>query len=171
MKMAKASQADLNMAMDLVNALAALGQRFYPCMPEAIERLGEDDERANFDRDDDAQCGRALRHLLEIAERGSLFRVVWSMVVLLDPRNRCVDPDADTIEHHPDVAAALAARTAKPLAEWHEDHGAALWWRFPVEEAPWCGTPLCDDWPHYHTHWTPLVVPAAAVTEAPGAAA
>lgn len=105
MKMAKASEADLRMAMQLCGAFDLLGQRFLPCMPEAIEELAEDDESERFDRDDDAQCGRALRHLLEIAERGSLMRVIWGMAVLLDPENRMVDPAADTLELHPDHAA------------------------------------------------------------------
>lgn len=31
---------------------------------------------------------------------------------------------------------------ARPLAEWHEDLGDCLWWKFPVEEQPYVGTPL-----------------------------
>ncbi len=58
-------------------------------------------------------------------------------------------------------AALDRTRAARPLAEWHEDNGPVLWWRFPIDEPPWCGTPNSDDWPHYHTHWTPLVVPEA----------
>ena len=103
MKMAKASEADLNMAMELTNALDVLGQRFCPSMPEAIEQLAEDDEREQFDRHNDDQCGRALRHLLQLADRASLSRVVFGCAVMLDPANKCVDPAADTIEHHPDV--------------------------------------------------------------------
>lgn len=79
-----------------------------------------------------------------------------------------------------------AQETARPLAEWHEDDGPVLWWKFPIEEPPYVGTPLDlgfevviethiwtseseskDDpsgvrkffvggWPGYHTHWTPL---------------
>lgn len=64
---------------------------------------------------------------------------------------------------------------ARPLAEWHEDDGPALWWRFPIMEPLYVGTPLdCPTrveiaidgwvtdtrkfggWPGYHTHWTPL---------------
>lgn len=116
MKMAKASEVDMQMAMDLCGALDLLGQRFIPCMPEAIGQLGADDERESFDRDDDAQCGRALRHLLDIADRGSLMRVIWGMAVLLDPANKIVDPGADTLEHHPDTVAALAARKAAAQA-------------------------------------------------------
>jgi hypothetical protein len=45
------------------------------------------------------------------------------------------------------------------LADWHEDIGPALWWVLPLREPPWVGTPLDSDWPDYHTHWTPLIVP------------
>lgn len=81
-----------------------------------------------------------------------------------------------------DPIKTTAKPIARPLAQWHEDMGDVLWWRFPVEEAPWVGTPndcgrtmrvrICcgrDDneiefthdepgggWPGYHTHWTPL---------------
>lgn len=55
---------------------------------------------------------------------------------------------------------------ARPLADWHEDDGPVLWWRFPVDEPPYSGTPLDQDWPGYHTHWTKIDVP-----EKPGACA
>jgi hypothetical protein len=45
---------------------------------------------------------------------------------------------------------------ATPGEEYHEDMGAVLWWRFPIDEPPYCGGPLDDDWPGYHTHFTPL---------------
>ena len=70
---------------------------------------------------------------------------------------------------------------ARPLAAWHEDDGDVLWWRFPLNEAPWVGTPndlgqvvevhtagglVCrgsvGGWPGYHTHWTPLPQPPEA---------
>jgi len=53
-----------------------------------------------------------------------------------------------------------AAPSARPLAEWHEDYGPALWWFFPVCEPPYVGDPRDDDWPGYHTHWTQIVCPA-----------
>jgi hypothetical protein len=65
----------------------------------------------------------------------------------------------------------VGARKAIPLSDWHEDIGAALWWRFPVEEPPYCGSPTYEDWPGYHTHWTPILVPhepaVAVVDDAP----
>lgn len=48
---------------------------------------------------------------------------------------------------------------AMPLAAWHEDRGDVLWWRFPIEEPPYVGSPISSDWPGYHTHWTPLPPP------------
>jgi hypothetical protein len=75
-------------------------------------------------------------------------------------------------------ARARAPQEAKPLSEWHEDIGPVLWWRFPVQEPPYVGTPLdagravevtihdavrdykytehIGGWPGHHTHWTPL---------------
>lgn len=50
-------------------------------------------------------------------------------------------------------------QSALPLDEWHEDEGAKLWWKFPITEPPYCGTPLDTDWPGYHTHWTDFDVP------------
>jgi hypothetical protein len=54
-------------------------------------------------------------------------------------------------------------RMARPLADWHEEVGPVLWWTFPVNEAPYSGHPNCSDWPGYHTHWTPIVVPEEPV--------
>ncbi|APB77406.1 hypothetical protein PPYC2_21730 [Paenibacillus polymyxa] len=51
------------------------------------------------------------------------------------------------------------SRTPRPLDEWGEDYGDVLWWKFPIVEPPYCGTPLDADWPDYHTHWTPITIP------------
>lgn len=37
--------------------------------------------------------------------------------------------------------------TLRPFDEWHEDHGDVLWWLWPIDQPPYCGTPLDDDWP------------------------
>lgn len=58
-----------------------------------------------------------------------------------------------------------AAETpARPLADWHEDFGSVLWWKFPVVEPPYVGSPLSEDWPEYHTHWTNIEVPDEPAT-------
>lgn len=55
-----------------------------------------------------------------------------------------------------------------PLDEWHEDDGFALWWVFPVNEPPYVGSPLCSDWPGYHTHFTPIPIPNEPAARATG---
>lgn len=30
----------------------------------------------------------------------------------------------------------------RPFCDWHEDHGNVLWWRMPINEPPYVGTPL-----------------------------
>jgi hypothetical protein len=48
---------------------------------------------------------------------------------------------------------------ARGLDEWHEDHSFVVWWTWRdgqwLGEPSYIGSPLCDDWPGYHTHWTP----------------
>ena len=48
---------------------------------------------------------------------------------------------------------------ARPIEEWNEDLGDVLWWKFPVEEPPYVGSPLDEKWPGYHTHWTFISIP------------
>ena len=56
------------------------------------------------------------------------------------------EPQAEKVEAH--------------LAEhWHEDIGPVLWWNFPVEEPPYCGTPLDEHFPKYKTHFTTIDMP------------
>lgn len=70
---------------------------------------------------------------------------------------------------------------ARPIAEYHEDMGDVLWWKFPVDEAPYVGSPndlgqsvevtlravsvdklmraQVGGWPGYHTHFTLIELP------------
>lgn len=43
--------------------------------------------------------------------------------------------------------------------DWTEEDGSVLWWRFPICEAPYVGTPFDDDFPDCVTHWTRIDVP------------
>jgi hypothetical protein len=67
---------------------------------------------------------------------------------------------------------------ARPINEYHEDMGDVLWWKFPINEPPYVGSPndlgqtvevtikaarvdkimriKIGGWSGYHTHWTPL---------------
>ena len=47
----------------------------------------------------------------------------------------------------------------RPLEEWWGAYGDVLWWKFPIEEPPYVGSPLDENWPGYHTHWTPIPLP------------
>ena len=118
MKMAKASEADLDMAMELTGAIDALTGH-WPTLPTGLCKPDDDEPDETFDCDDDRQCGTVLRHLLAIAERASLLRVVWGCAVMLDPRNKMVNPDADTLEHHPAMLADGAR--LRWLTEDHAD--------------------------------------------------
>jgi len=55
-----------------------------------------------------------------------------------------------------ELEEALEPKTAD---EWHEDDGDCLWWKFPIEEPPYCGSPLCEGFPDYVTHFTRLILP------------
>ena len=149
---------------------ASIGEDHPPVLTiKAHEQISEDhslnsamalhNEAEGFSLDDDENCRRVCEYLIRLTRGASLSRVVCNATVMLDPCNKCVDPQADTIKYHPDTVDGTAARKAIPLSDWHEDIGAALWWRVPVEEPPYCGSPVCDDWPGYHTHWTPILVP------------
>lgn len=57
-------------------------------------------------------------------------------------------PHGDTREEAVEAWNALPRRPVlRPFADWHEDHGCCLWWRQPIEEPPWAGSPLDSDWP------------------------
>lgn len=58
-----------------------------------------------------------------------------------------------------DAPIAGSHHFAMPLDEWHDDDGPVLWWKFPIAEPPYAGTPNDSDWPGYHTHWTRIDLP------------
>jgi len=47
-------------------------------------------------------------------------------------------------------------RVARPISEYHEDMGCALWFEYPICEPPYVGTTNDCDWPGYHTHFVRL---------------
>ncbi len=96
MKMAKASEADIEMAMTLANYLNAIEGG---CMPDALSSDPESYEYLDYrDRE---QMNRLIDGLQRLLRKGSIFRVIFGMAVICDPANECIDPDASTIEHHP----------------------------------------------------------------------
>lgn len=103
MKIAKASEADIDVAFELANALEALASRWGGVMPEKIAQVRDEDEEESFSLDDREQCRRVCEYLIKLTDNASLFRVVFGMAALLDPRNKLVDPNGDTLEIHPDI--------------------------------------------------------------------
>ena len=78
----------------------------------------------------------------------------------------------DSLQYVVDNARqALAPEVAIPAEQWQEDDGPVLWWRFPILEPPYSGTPNDNDWPGYHTHYSQLppapVAPPCTPNEAP----
>lgn len=69
------------------------------------------------------------------------------------------DVDALAIAQHLIAHGVTVQEGARPIEEWNEDFGDVLWWKFPVEEPPYVGSPLDEKWPGYHTHWTFISIP------------
>lgn len=52
------------------------------------------------------------------------------------------------------------ANELTPEEEWHEDDGNVIWWKLPINEPPYVGTPLDSDFEEgYYTHFTRLIEP------------
>lgn len=102
MKMAKASDADLEMAMELSQFVEELVDGYCPKQAMTTPD-SEDIEWLDFD--DVAQLVRVIESLKAIAKKGSIFRVTFGMAVVCDPRNELLDPDKDTLEIHPKYVA------------------------------------------------------------------
>lgn len=102
---------------------------------------------ANLQREVDA-LRKALRELVEYVRETTHHNAPAAAAA------RAVLSDQKALN---DMAERIASDrvAAKPADDWYEDTGPVVWWSFPVEEPAWIGTPLDDDWPGYHTHWTP----------------
>lgn len=106
MKMARASEADLEAALDLSGILENVEKGYYP----SREDSGSDYDPTFFDEGDPEHLQFFYDRVMECVRKGSIFRVTFGMAVLLDPRNELLDPDADSLERHPKIVAALAAQ-------------------------------------------------------------
>lgn len=95
--------------------------------------------------DDPAQCSMAdlSAMLIDHVAKGDPVDVANFAMMLHNRGGRIETPSPQT------------GLVAQPLSEWHEDDGFVTWWKFPVNEPSYIGSPLCSDWPGYHTHWTP----------------
>lgn len=138
-----------------------------PCTPAALRAYAIDAEHRGLD-------ARYVEDVLILASEAQRWREAHGDGDPDAPRHRTDDPGViewanmsprPTLRGYFEVVMERAFREAeaemgpRPLDDWREDVGPVLWWRFPVEEPPYVGTPLDDSWPGYHTHWTELSVP------------
>lgn len=158
MKMARASERDIQAALDVSNILDGLDRGYMP---------SETEEPEPFYPDDREQCQRALDALLRAAQTGGVFRVIFGMAVVLDPRNELLDPDADTLELHPKLRAALnpwQPMDSAPkggeiilLAAINDHHVMVREARWDAGRKDWAGwAHIADIQPNY---WMPLPAP------------
>lgn len=68
---------------------------------------------------------------------------------LIDEISKALDdPPYWSREFWRSKAAALAEHcNLHPREEWREDDHDVLWYRLPIKEPPYCGTPNSSDWP------------------------
>lgn len=100
MRMAKASQEEMDRAMKLVRLLeSTIDTRPFdtPQFPDTDEEEG-----AYFDEDDRADLKKLVAQIRELCP--GLMRVVFGFHVLVD---NCCDPASDTLAWKPELAAAL----------------------------------------------------------------
>ena len=118
MKMAKASQADIDMALDMISVFDDIERGYFPHRfsdqeSESIEWL---------DTTNRQQYDRLISNLRGLLNRGSIGRVIMGMAVVCDPNNECIDPDADCIEHHP---KRQQMESALLWTLWHHQGGSS----------------------------------------------
>lgn len=70
-------------------------------------------------------------HMMETAYNSLRDKLDRAGFTVAGPR-----PDAAT------PANGKQVERARPFREWHEDHGDVLWWKLPIMESPYCGSPL-----------------------------
>ncbi|WP_367154696.1 hypothetical protein [Methylomonas sp. HYX-M1] len=96
MNIAKASDSDIDMAIDLSRTLEDLESGFMPVS------IATEDETFDCKNHDD--CHAALNLILSTLQRGSIGRVIWGMAALCDPESKILNPDSDIIERHPSLS-------------------------------------------------------------------
>jgi hypothetical protein len=116
--MAKASQADIDMALDLISVLDDIERGYFPY------RFSDHESESTewIDTDDNEQYERLIENLKRLLNRGSIGRVIIGMAVVCDPSNECIDPDADCIEHHPKLQQMESALL---WTLWHHQGGSS----------------------------------------------
>ena len=95
----------------------------------------------HIDQDDAVNFGINVNLLAEISE---LWRWVQNLY--------CTHSDTDTV-------LVAMPKYAKHIGEHHEDMGVVLWWRDPIDEPPYVGTPSDTDFDETYKWFSPLDTP------------
>lgn len=98
LRMAKASQQEINRAIDLTEFLLHVERGYYPCLDDEVE-----DCPTWFDPDDSDHLRLFYDEVMKRADGNH--RVVWGFSTLMS--NDVVDPDKDYLALHPRLVAAL----------------------------------------------------------------
>lgn len=129
MKMAKASERDIDAAGELLNLLNEIDTKFNgPWPTDGPDSLHEAIGNGEFDADNHKHLQALYNNLAALLRRAPNFhgRVIGGMCyVILYDKNEIVDPDADTIELHPKLQAGL--QDTERL-DWIEQQGNAFTW-------------------------------------------
>ena len=116
LRMAKANSADIDAAFEVASIMEALAKGYYPACES------ESDAPVHFNSDSFVHLEYLYERIRACEAKGSLYRVVGGMDMLLHPSNAVLDPDADYIKLHPRF-------TAQPAQSEFTDTGrAALAW-------------------------------------------
>lgn len=111
MKMAKASESDIEAAGELLQLLDVIDRRWGgPCPIDAPDNLFEFLGDSDFDADDPEHLQVLYNHLARLLCRAPNFhgRIIGGMCyVIHNPCNEIIDPDLDYLELHPVLRGLL----------------------------------------------------------------
>lgn len=131
-RMAKATEKDMDAGYFLMNVLDDLDRGYYP---ELYDERSPD--APTFFDEDDVEHLQHLRGLLsKILDKapGFMGRIMGGMSCFLNPANAVVDPEADTIEFHPGLRRHVQWSPFDP-----DKMTEGPWW-------VWTGCGVPDEW-------------------------
>lgn len=122
-RMAKASESDMDAGYDLMHVLSDLDRGYYPELPDDRKP----DAPIFFDEDDREHLEHLHSVLKKIIDKapGFMGRVMGGMSCFLNPANAVIDPAADTIEFHPGLRRHVEWRPFDPAKMTD-----GMWWVF-----------------------------------------
>ena len=114
MKMARATEEDMDAALLLNGMLGDIDGGQYP---RGLDGEFDQEDPDFFDEDDGEHCRVFVKRVLAVLNQrcGCMNRVVWGMSTAL--HNDVFDETKETLEWHPTLMAAVAARNHAPEKE------------------------------------------------------